>query len=79
VWRCFDQATTPATLKGSASAGWLHQIERLAPKARHQIKPGVLRTHEGIAVAESTAVAMGMLARLGSRDRGGARGTAPGD
>ena len=29
----------------------LHQIERLAPKARHQIKAEVLRTHEGIAAA----------------------------
>jgi DNA-binding FadR family transcriptional regulator len=29
----------------------LHQIERLAPKARNQIKAEVLRTHEGIAAA----------------------------
>jgi DNA-binding FadR family transcriptional regulator len=29
----------------------LHQIERLAPKARSQIKAEVLRTHEGIAAA----------------------------
>ena len=29
----------------------LHQIERLAPKARKQIRTEVLRTHEGIARA----------------------------
>ncbi len=29
----------------------LHQIERLAPKTRHQIAAEVLRTHEGIAAA----------------------------
>ena len=29
----------------------LHQIERLAPKARHEITAEVLRTHEGIAAA----------------------------
>ena len=29
----------------------LHQIERLAPKARKQIRAEVLRTHEGIARA----------------------------
>jgi DNA-binding FadR family transcriptional regulator len=29
----------------------LHQIERLAPKTRNQIKAEVLRTHEGIAAA----------------------------
>ena len=35
----------------------LHQIERLAPKARNQIKAEVHRTHEGIAAAIDAATA----------------------
>ena len=35
----------------------LHQIERLAPKARKQITAEVLRTHEGIAAPSRAATA----------------------